>query len=102
MVGLPSNIWSVGALHQHGLPLYCTVTLNITILVHRRLGKRSRQESPEKKQTNLNNCDWSEAVPARPSGTITREEALGCEGVVVESGVFLHSEAAVSRYARPV
>jgi hypothetical protein len=38
-------------------------------------------------------------VPARPSGTVAREEALGSEGDVVESGVFLHSAAAVSRYA---
>jgi len=39
-------------------------------------------------------------VPARPFGTVTREEALGSEeGDVVESGVFLHSAVAVSRYA---
>ena len=39
-------------------------------------------------------------MPARPSGTVTREEALGsAEGDVVESGVFLHLAVASSRYA---
>jgi len=39
-------------------------------------------------------------VPARPSGTVTREEALGSEDDdVVENGLFLHSAVAASRYA---